>query len=112
MAYAHDLHCPTDINSPQEVGWCDRCYRKYRLQDLDWQLDVRGNALVNLGIRVCSECYDSPADILRPVIIIGPEGVVRNPRPPSYAQNFAGGTTPPADIGVFLAPNEVPEDGP
>lgn len=111
MAYPHDLHAPTDLNEPLEVGWCDRCYRKFRLQDLLWQFDVRGNALVNLGIRVCAQDYDEPADILRPVIIMGPEGVVRDPRPPYYTQNFAGGTEPLASP-LVLGPEVIPDDGP
>ena len=112
MAYAHDLHCPTDSADPQEVGWCDRCYRKFYLKDLNWQYDVSGNSLQNLGIKVCQECYDKPADILRPIIIVGPEGVVRDPRPPAYAANFAGGVAAPESIGEFLSPSDIPGDGP
>ncbi len=113
MAYPHNLHAPTDIGSPAEVGICDRCGFLYPLGQLEWQFDVRGNALVNLGIRVCTRtCYDAPADILRPVIIIGPEGTVRNPRPAYWREESQGGVPAPADIGVFLSPNQIPEDGP
>lgn len=109
MPWPHDLHAPTNPNSPEEVGWCDRCYRKFPLSQLRFQYDYRGNSLQNLGIRVCPDDYDAPADQLRPVIIRGPEGVVRNPRPPSYDQNFAGGTAAPTSASpVYIDGTALP----
>jgi hypothetical protein len=110
--WPHDLHCPTDMSAPQEVGWCDRCYHKYYLAELNWQYDIRGDALQNTGLRVCSNCYDEPNEVLRPVEIRGPEGVVRDPRPPYYAANFVGGEPP---ILYFVPPGlidpyAIPED--
>jgi hypothetical protein len=110
--WPHDGRSPTDVDAPQPIGYCDRCYCRRYLADLLWQFDVRGNTLQNLWIRVCADkCYDEPANILRPIIIVGPEGFIRDPRPPNYAENFAGGTTPPADIGQFLfGYEEIPPD--
>jgi hypothetical protein len=112
MAWPHDLHCPTDVSAPQPVGWCDRCYQKYYLNDLNWQYDIRGDSLTNIGLRVCPKCYDEPNEVLRPVEIRGPEGVVRDPRPPYYAANFLGGEPP---IAYFVPPGmpdpgAIPED--
>lgn len=109
--YPHDIHCPTNVQQPQPTGWCDRCYRKFFLSDLAWQWDVSGNKLANRRIRVCCECYDEPATTLYPIRIIGPEGTVRDPRPPNYAANFAGGVSAPANIGQFLYSwQDIPPD--
>ena len=91
MGYAHDLKCPTDIDAPQAVGIDDRTGFKRYLADLAWQYDVRGNSVQNLRLRVGPEAYDDPAWILKPVIITGPEGVVKDPRPYNYAADSLGG---------------------
>ena len=68
---------------------------------------------MNIGIRVCSRtCYDEVATILQPIVIIGPEGTLQNPRPAYWTQEAQGGVPAPADIGVFLSPNQIPDDGP
>lgn len=105
--YSHDLHAPTNPSAPEEVGVCDRCYRKFYLKDLVWQFDYRGNSLQNLRIRVCPQDLDTPAEQLRPIIIRGPEGVVRDPRPPQYEQNAAGGTPAPTNVNDIW-PDGVP----
>lgn len=88
--YAHDLKCPTSPSTPEPVGICDRCGEKRYLRDLVWQWDQRGQSLQNLRLRVCYDrCLDSPATVLRPIVIEGPEGVVRDPRPPQYAADAA-----------------------
>ena len=92
----HDLHCPTNIYNPLEVGVCDRCYRKFYLHELHWQWDYRGGVSpVNLRIRVCPDDLDQPNPQLQPIIIRGPEGVVRDPRPPQYDANAQGGVNVP-----------------
>jgi hypothetical protein len=95
MGYPHDLHAPTDPVSPEPVGWCDRCQRKWPLALLQWQFGWVGNALQNLHLRVCPDDLDIPNEQLRPIIILGPEGVVRDPRPPIFAGANANGPTLP-----------------
>lgn len=85
MAFPHDLRCPTDINAPEPVGWCDRGQHKEYLSRLFWQFQWVGNSLQNLHLRVCERCLDVPNDQLRPLILIGPEGVVKDPRPPIFS---------------------------
>lgn len=92
--YNHDIHCSTSISAPRPTGVCDRCYRKFYLDDLVWQWDYRGNHLQNLRIRVCRDDLDRPQDQNRPIIIRGPEGSLRDPRPPQYAANAAAGPSP------------------
>jgi hypothetical protein len=106
MPWPHDLRTPTDINAPEPVGWCDRCYRKWPLAMLVWQYDYRGLAMQNLAIRVCPNDLDEPQPQLRPVIITGPEGVVKDPRPPYYAQNYEGGRD--GVVGRPLPPSPSP----
>ena len=90
----HDLHCPTSITAPEPVGVCDRCYRKFYLRDLVWQWEYSGDHLQNRRIRVCPQDLDIPNEQLRPIIIRGPEGSLRDPRPPQYAANAAAPSGP------------------
>jgi hypothetical protein len=100
----HDLHCPTNPYSPEPVGVCQRCYRKFWLKDLQFQWDFRGNSLKNLYILVCYEDLDKPYEFNRP-IIIGPDPVVpRWPSPPQYAANALGGEAGPPPLEI---PNEM-----
>jgi hypothetical protein len=54
-------------------------------------MEWRGNSLQNIRIRVCPRDIDTPNEQLRPLIIVGPEGVVRDPRPYDYQANAQGG---------------------
>ncbi len=108
MAWPHTLRATIPLNTTVDWGLCDRCYFLYDLEMLQFQFDQRGSSVQSLGIRVCPRCYDSVATTLAPIRILGPESVVRDPRPPQYAANAAGGTGAPADVGTFLFPNEVP----
>lgn len=89
--WPHSLRVTIPTDTTVDWGVCDRCYFLYNLNDLVWQWDQRGAALQNLRIRVCPRCLDDPATTLAPIVIVGPEGVVRDPRPPQYAANSAGG---------------------
>src|SRR5690349_2618198 len=102
MPYPHDLRCPTNINHPEYVGYCQRCSTKRYFADLQFQFDFRGNALANLQILVCPECYDTPNEQLRP-IITGPDGLPPKPRaaPPFYVG--ANTSVAPATNNVTLA---------
>jgi hypothetical protein len=84
------------------------------LDDLPFQFDWRGNALVNLRLRVSHQCYDKPNEQLRP-IIIGPDPVPpRDPRPPFYAQQNAAPTPPMPTIGdprLFVLDDSILGDG-
>jgi hypothetical protein len=61
------------------------------MSQLSFQHDFRGNALANLKILVCPRDLDVAADQLRPVIIVGKEGYVADPRPPLFEQQAVGG---------------------
>lgn len=104
MGYSHDLKCPTNMSRPQPVGVCDRCSEKRYLDDLVWQYDYRGRSLQNLRIRVCKDrCLDKPNPQLQPVVILGPEGTIKDPRPPAYAQQAAeGGNVAPSSAHALL----------
>ncbi len=95
MGYPHNLRAHLNPFAPEPTGVCDRCYFYYPLDCLEWQMEYRGRSLQRLGIRVCPRCLDTPNPQLQPVIIRGPEGTVRDPRPPQYALNAEGGFTLP-----------------
>jgi hypothetical protein len=41
----------------------------YQFSDLKWQMDWRGAALMNIKILVCSDCYDTPQEQLRAIVV-------------------------------------------
>lgn len=69
-----------------EGSWaiCERCCFLYRLSDLTWQFDFRGQRLENLRILVCNRCLDVPQEQFRPVVVPPDPVPTRNPRPDQY----------------------------
>jgi hypothetical protein len=97
MAYPHNLRAPTSPSAPEAVGVCVRCYFLYPLKELRWQYQWVGNKLQNIRLRVCPRDYDTPNEQLRPIIIQGPEGVVRDPRPYQHRADAQGGPYGPVE---------------
>lgn len=86
----------TDMMKPEPVGVCDRTGFLFKLSEMPFQYQYRGNALVNLNIRVAERYLDKPSEFLRPPLI-GPDPVPpRNPRPTHYAQQNSGGVPAPS----------------
>jgi hypothetical protein len=70
MAYASQSgRAKTSSSSPQAHAICDRCGFRYNFVDLKWQYDWRGAALQNIRILVCSDCYDTPQEQLRAIVV-------------------------------------------
>lgn len=87
---------PTDMMKPRPVGVDDRSGFLFYLDDLPFQYQYRGNALVNLNIRTGARFLDKPSEFLRPPLI-GPDPIPpRYPRPTHYTQQNAGGTEAPS----------------
>lgn len=87
---------PTDMMRPRPVGVCDRTGFLLYLDNLPFQYQYRGNALVNLNLRVGEQYIDKPSEFLRPPLI-GPDPVPpRYPRPAHYAAQNSGGTVAPS----------------
>lgn len=86
MAQPHG-RAAVDAGNPNAFGICDRCGFQYNLKDLRWQFQWVSFRLQNLRILVCQECYDTPQEQLR-TILIPPDPVpVMNPRLPSYTSD-------------------------
>ena len=94
--YSHDTYCPTDPSSPKPVGFCDRCNRKFYLDELVWQLQWTAATLSNTYLRVCTKgCLDVPNEQNR-VIVIGPDPVpLKDPRPGFQVAEEAAQGVPP-----------------
>jgi len=81
MAYASKSgRARTSPSNPEAFGVCDRCAIWYNHVDLRWQYDWRGASLLNLGLLVCSSCYDEPQDQLRAIILPADPVPIQNPR--------------------------------
>lgn len=70
--------------SPRGVGSCDRCGFLYQLHRLQYQYQWAGTDLINLRLRVCPTCMDTPSEFLRTVIIPPDPLPLIDPRPEPY----------------------------
>jgi len=72
------------------------------LDDLSWQFQWSGQALVNQRILVCPRCLDKPSEFLKSPII-GPEPApLPNARPWHYREQMQGGTAPLNSVSEIL----------
>lgn len=70
MSYASRVgRARVSSTNPQALGVCDRCGIWYNRVDLRNQVEWRGAALLPLYIYVCRECYDTPQEQLRAIVI-------------------------------------------
>lgn len=70
MAYASKVgRARVSSTNPQAIAVCDRCGIWRNFVDLHWQYDWRGAALQNIRILVCRECYDTPQEQLRAIVV-------------------------------------------
>jgi len=85
MAYASkEGRARVNPRSPQAAGQCDRCSFLFPHSHLRWQIDYSGAGLYNKRILVCENCYDTPQQQLK-VIVIPPDPMpILNARPPDY----------------------------
>ena len=81
MAYASQSgRARTSASNPQAHAICDRCGFRYNLVNLKWQFDWRGASLMNIRLLVCNDCYDTPQEQLRAIIVPADPVPVMNPR--------------------------------
>lgn len=102
MAWRFHGRARVDPTNPSAFGVCDRCGLLYNLNDLVWQFEFRGNQLVNLQIRVCTQtCLDKPQEQLRPQILPADPVPRWQPRPENYLAE-EGPPPPPFNPATIL----------
>lgn len=74
----------TSSSNPQAHAICDRCGFRYNHVDLRWQYDWRGASMMNIQLLVCNDCYDTPQEQLRAIVVPADPVPIQNPR----IQNF------------------------
>jgi hypothetical protein len=85
MGYAsRSGRAQTSARNPRAFGVCDRCGIWYNHDQLKWQMDWAGAALINKRILVCSSCMDVPQQQLRAIVIPADPTPIMNPRVESY----------------------------
>jgi hypothetical protein len=90
MSYASRAgRARTSSTNPQAHAICDRCGFRYNHVDLKWQYDWRGAQLQNIKILVCQQCYDTPQNQLRSIVVPADPTPIINAR----VQDFAGAET-------------------
>lgn len=79
-------HGRAEVDSSNPRGWatCDRCGLNYNLFKLNYQFQWAGTDLINLRLRVCPTCMDTPSEFLRTVIIPPDPLPLIDPRPEPY----------------------------
>jgi hypothetical protein len=90
MAYASKQgRARVNPSSPRAAGICDRCGFVYQFSDLKWQYDWRGASLQNLRFLVCNDCYDTPQEQLRAIVVPADPVPIEQAR----IQDFAAAST-------------------
>lgn len=72
---------------PEAHAVCDRCGFRYLHRDLHWQYQWSGVRLQNIRLLVCDECYDTPQEQLRRIVIPPDPLPIMNPRPENYTSD-------------------------
>lgn len=72
---------PADPENPRARGMCDRCSQVVFHDQLQWQMEYRGNKLMRTGVLVCPRCIDKPQPQDRTVILQPDPVPVKDPRP-------------------------------
>src|ERR1700761_7187394 len=70
MGYASKSgHAQTSASKPRAHAICQRCGRRWNWNVLRFQYQWCGAALQNIFLRVCPDCYDTPSEQLRSIIL-------------------------------------------
>lgn len=86
--------------NPQALGICYRCGFLYNRDDLQWQFDWdQGPRLHNIGTIVCDDCYDTPQESGRP-IVLPPDPITVDYASP---ENYALADNPVSPVGYNVA---------
>ncbi len=96
MAYAsRSGQARTSAKSPRAFAVCTRCGRWYNRDQLAFQREWRGTALVNIWVLVCEPCYDTPQEQNRAIVLPA------DPTPIFYpsVEDFAGDETNYRSVG-------------
>ena len=87
MGYASKVgRARTSSSNPQAHAICDRCGFRYNWVDLRWQYDWRGASLRNIRVLVCDECYDTPQEQLRAIVVPADPTPIVNARVQDFVQ--------------------------
>ena len=70
----------TSPSSPQAHAICDWCGFRYNHVDLRFQYDWAGTQLINKQLLVCQDCYDTPQEQLRTIVVPPDPMPISNPR--------------------------------
>lgn len=91
MSYAsRSGRARTSPSNPRAFGVCDRCARWWNRDQLLAQYDWRGAALANLNIYVCRDCYDTPQEQLRAIVLPADPVPISIPRTEPFVYDSSG----------------------
>lgn len=96
MAWRFTGRARVNARNPSAFGVCDRCGFWYNLVDLNYQMEWRGPRLMNIRLRVCKQCTDTPYIFNKPIIYGIDPVPVQDPRPQNFTTaNNGSPITPP-----------------
>lgn len=114
MAYASQSgRARTSSSNPQAHAICDRCGFRYNHVDLKWQFDWRGATIQNIKILVCNDCYDTPQEQLRAIVVPADPTPIMNARVQDFEvaeSDYIGlpfGSHTDPKTGIPLAPQDT-----
>lgn len=99
MAYASQAgRARTDPSNSQAHAICDRCGARVNHVTLRWQYEWYGPVLANTRFLVCPDCYDTPQENRRSIILPSDPVPITQPRVQNFVDsesNYHSITAPP-----------------
>ncbi len=94
--------------APRALAICERCQFMVNHDTLRWQMRWRGPRLQNIRLLVCPQCYDTPNENERIIVLPLDPPTIMNARPENYAladnpASYLG--FDPADSFPLVPPN-------
>jgi hypothetical protein len=109
MAYASKAgRAKASPSNPQAFGVCDRCGIWNQRVALRPQWDWAGPSLINKQLLVCGQCYDTPAEQLRAIVLPADPVPIDNPRTEPYLTDEANLRTTQGNSVDFFTGIPIP----
>ena len=108
----HGKYTRVNAQNPEAFSQCDRCGRWFNRTNLVWQTAWAGTHLYNIQVLVCTagDCFDTPNEQLRTIILPPDPPPVLNARVPDFAYEeqtpiitqYSGTKLPPWGAGPAM----------
>jgi len=114
MGYASKAgRASTSSRNPRAHAICDRCGIRYNHDQLSFQFDWAGAAMMKKNLLVCRHCMDVAQPQLRSIVLPGDPPPILNPRLDIYSVMAQNARVVTLNNGITVVTGlQVPDDDP